>query len=325
MKTFLANVLPSEILGAGLSLLLVNLLLRAIWPHFPLTSKHILLLCGALLLLRPALARQSASAGWWRQIRQADNWPARAALLQALLWPPVIMATVRLHLALLRDFFGWLRRKPAPAPDVAGQKIEFMQKSQYGTLLLMGLISVLVDIPVNALIVGVLVDDPARRHLIHTVLLILTLYLSMLVLGDRWKIRRQYHVLSDTHLHLRLGERFTADIQLTDINQIEVFDGSVSAWRKEHAISAAQLATACPCQTLDQPNLLLHLNPGGQMNQGHWLRPNPPWLLLFVDHPQQVASNIGYHQAKHHALAMQEQAPLDLGGDYLSREQAHAR
>ena len=38
-----------------------------------------------------------------------------------------------------------------------------------------------------------------------------------------------------------------------------------------------------------------------------------------------VASNMGYQQAKRHALALLEQAPLDLGGDYLSREQAHAR
>lgn len=40
---------------------------------------------------------------------------------------------------------------------------------------------------------------------------------------------------------------------------------------------------------------------------------------------KQVASNNDYQRAKRHALAMLEQAQLDLGGEYLGREQVHAR
>ncbi len=47
--------------------------------------------------------------------------------------------------------------------------------------------------------------------------------------------------------------------------------------------------------------------------------------LLAESLSKQVASNNDYQQAKRHALAMLEQPQLDLGGDYLSREQAHAR
>ena len=45
--------------------------------------------------------------------------------------------------------------------------------------------------------------------------------------------------------------------------------------------------------------------------------------LLAESLSKQVASNNDYQKAKRHALVMLEQASLDLGGDYLSREQAH--
>jgi hypothetical protein len=47
--------------------------------------------------------------------------------------------------------------------------------------------------------------------------------------------------------------------------------------------------------------------------------------LLAETLARQVADNIAYQQSKRQALARLAQAPLDLGGDCLSREQSHAR
>lgn len=178
-----------------------------------------------------------------------------------------------------------------------------MQQTQYHTLLLMGLISALVDMPVNALLIGLMVDDPVRQLWIHAVLLVLTLYLIILTLGDRWKIRRQYHVLTDTHLHLRYGERFVADIRRADISSATSFDGNVKAWCQQHGVSPQQLAIACPSLTFDTPNLLLELKPDGQIEQNHHTRPCPNWLLLFVDQPQHAIAALAVVAPPVHASA----------------------
>jgi post-segregation antitoxin (ccd killing protein) len=47
--------------------------------------------------------------------------------------------------------------------------------------------------------------------------------------------------------------------------------------------------------------------------------------LLAETLTKQVSSTRDYQQAKRDALAMLAQAAFDLGGDYVSREQAHAR
>jgi hypothetical protein len=211
----------------------------------------------AIIVLRLLLEMPT---GWQRGIAVRKNGAGLGGMLMAFL-PREIVALFLLNNSLLGGFWGWLRKRPVGSA-MAGQQFHYMDKSQYGTFFAMALISFAVDIPVSSLIIGIMTHDPVRRHWIHLIIFGLTLYALILLLGDRWLLKSDAHVLDGQYLHVRLGSRFAADIPLDRIASTESSSVSLEAWRRDTGVKADEMVIVGPAGGLDGFNVIVHIREG---------------------------------------------------------------
>lgn len=239
----------------------------------------------ALLVLRIAL-ELSLSIQRLRQAKAA-SFVERATLFV----PPWILAQGRWHSDLLTACVSYLLRRPLALPELPGQTFSVLQKSQYATLFAMIIISILLDFPINLLIIGSLVQDPSKRQFIHCVLLLLTGYTFLLILGDRYLLPLSTCVLDERHLHLRITQRFAADIALEDIYAVSRFDEVPGEWaRKKKYRQYHDYVVVSPTTIFDRPNLLIEIRPQtcGTMECKRQSLPLARYVLLYVDQPNDL-------------------------------------
>ena len=216
--------------------------------------------------------------------REDAPWFARLSALM----PRLLVAQARMDRAHLGAFGAWIRRLP-PEPLAPGRQFGLQKRSSYSTLIVLGLISTFVDLPMSALIASVMSKDPAVQLRIHLLMGALAIYSLIWLLGDRRLMQRSAHVLDDSALHLTIAGRLRAHIPLADIVRAEAVNDSVPDWCKRQVVplSAALCVRPSP---FDRPNLALFLNPGTSAELIQWQlqRPAPRILLLHVDEPGQL-------------------------------------
>ena len=215
-----------------------------------------------------ALRRQGAGLGSW---------------LAACL-PPGLIGLARLERAIWRGFFCWLRRQPRPTRP-PGLALTYHERGAYSTAIAFGLFSVLVELPLDAAIMPLLIDDPALVRKIHLLVAAGSIYSLVWLLGDRWLVRGGHHVLDTTHLDLQVGARASARIPLDTIEDAQFLRQSIIQWRRAHPCCDIEAVNITP---FDKPNLVLRLHQGaGCTITHHGLeRSGVRYLFLYLDRPE---------------------------------------
>ena len=198
------------------------------------------------------------------------------------------IATVRFGIALSIGCLYWLLRKPSRRPALPGTAIHYMKNSQYGTVLAIILIAIFADMPISAMLVGVIERDPERRHIIHVLIAILTVATLILILGDRWYVRGDCHLIDDRFFHLRLGKRIAAELPVGRIAAIERISGSKVEWCKQMGKSVRDVIQISPANIADKANICLTIGEGPpiRMRSNMFECDLPNYVLLYVDEPQ---------------------------------------
>ncbi|MFZ6770842.1 hypothetical protein ACO0LM_27615 [Undibacterium sp. Di26W] len=201
--------------------------------------------------------------------------------------PNEISAFLRFQSTLLVSFFSWLKGKKYSPEIQEGIKIEIAKKSEYGTIFIIGMLCLFVDIPICVLIASVQVPDPHQRAIIHIVVLSLSAYILMLGLGDRWKMKGSFHLLTDAMLHLRVADRVLVDIYVESISKAEFFSQDIEKWSKETKGSSDNYLIVRPCINFDKPNLLVQVDIDSKSKTLVRCvdRKTPSYFLIYVDDP----------------------------------------
>ena len=228
------------------------------------------------------------------QYRGLERWRAAATSgapflerLRALVPLPLI-AWTRLDRANLRACLAWVARRPHP-PRPAGRTFHFLQKSSYGTVVLILLVGIFGELPMHATIVSVIVKDAAMQHQVQMILLAVALYSLFWVVGDRRAMLGSSYVVGESTLDLKVGNRFSAVIPLAAISAGEAVTGGVAAWRKQRALPSEATLVATPA---DEPNVMIAIDQAAGMTVVNWQieRPAPQYLFLFADEPSQLVA-----------------------------------
>jgi hypothetical protein len=212
----------------------------------------------------------------------------RAGLLQylAACLPPALLGMARLDRVMWGGFVRWLRRQPNPARP-AGLKLGFSDRSAYSAMVAFGLVSLIVELPICALILPLLIHDPAAVRTIHLLSGLGAAYSVVWLLGDRWLLRGAHHVLSETCLDLQIGARASARIPLASIEDVRLLRESAEQWRKKHGLRHADTVSITP---FDKPNLVVCLTPDVHCEITHHglARDAVRYVFLYLDHPTQL-------------------------------------
>ncbi len=201
--------------------------------------------------------------------------------------PPIFPAMIYMNNAACASFYQWIKRKTLDTPQLAGEKIQFNQKSQYGTVLILFFLACAIDIPISALMVGLFGHDSGQNLRIHLAIFFTTIYAIIFVLGDRWAIKASCHVLDSDTLYLRLAYRFRADLPLSMIKNIEVIDEPLRIWCTKNRVSFYEKITVSP---IDSPNILLTLKADAKIMGESFKSPRkiPQYVFLYVDDPSHL-------------------------------------
>lgn len=247
------------------------------------TVKSIGFALPLLLLVAKDLAQLRDVAARLRALRRQG---AGALSMLAACLPPGLVGLARLDRALWRSFFGWLRRQPKPArPD--GLKLTYLEQGAYSTALAFGLFSVLVELPLDAALVPLFVDDPVKVRNIHIAVALGSIYTLVWLLGDRWRVRGGFHVLTATHLDLQVGVRASARIALDAIEDAQPLREPVAQWRRTHPFRDREAVAITP---FDKPNLVLRLRPDADCTITHHglERTGVRYVFLYLDRPERL-------------------------------------
>jgi hypothetical protein len=237
-------------------------------PLLPLVAKDLSHLPDALARTRAALRTRA--------------WPA---LFTAWL-PPELAGLFRLDRALRRGCLNWLRRCPQPETP-AGRAFSYLERGSYRTGFAIVLFSALVDLPLGAAILPLLVHDPAELHLIHLLMLAGSLSTLAWVLGDRWLVGAGRHVLTEQSLHIRIGARTHGAIPIEAIAGCERIDEPAAGWLRRRGIDPRLTVRASP---LDKPNTVLIFASGSRVRLTHLgvERAGLSCVFLYLDNPQEL-------------------------------------
>lgn len=212
----------------------------------------------------------------------------RARVLALL--PPELVGMARLDRLMWRGCLQLVLRRRSPSrPD--GAALTYLERGAYGTAICVFMVALFLELPVNAGMVHLLIDDADTRHIIHAVAAIGALYSFVWMLADRWYIGEGCHVLAEDTLHLRVGVRASGMIPLDAIERCERIDLAPGDWRRRHKIARADTVLVTP---FDKPNCVLVMKRNSGATLLHWQvqRPIPRYLLLYVDRPELIASRI---------------------------------
>lgn len=279
--------------GYGWAVISTSVLLMLVVPvSWHPAVKAASLALPLLFIVAKDLAQLPRVLGALRDLRARRAGPM--AKLAACL-PPALIGMARLDRRLWRGFFGWLRRVP-PAARPDGLKLRFDGRSAYSAAFAFALISLLIELPLDAAIMPLLVRDPAKVHTLHWLFGLCAAYSLVWLLGDRWLLRGGHHVLTETDLDLEIGGRASARIPLAAIEDARPLSEGAEQWRKRHALRHAETVNITP---LDKPNLVLRLAPGTNCTILHHgqVRRGVSHVFLYLDHPAQLLAALAARSA----------------------------
>lgn len=265
--SFLMFLLPAGVKHALRPLYLVL-------PVLPLVAKDLAHLPDALARVRAAYA--------------ARAWGA----LFAAGWPPELVGMARLDRELRRACLAWLLRRPRPQTP-AGRAFTYLERGSYRTVCAILLVSVLVELPLDAAIIPLLVRGDEERMTIHLLMLAGALSSLVYMLGDRWLVGDGRHLLTEQGLQLRIGARTRGIVPLGAIAACERLADTPDAWLRRRGIerSRALRASASP---FDRPNAVLILEEHSQVRLRHLgvEREGLFCIFLYIDNPQDLVQTL---------------------------------
>lgn len=263
----------------------------------------VILVSGRLLFRRwPDLPIRWILASMFLALKYYVDWPeTRSRLGRAnnatfmrkliLILPPIFPAVIQINRATFTNFLKWLRRSPVAGLTVNGEKFQFLEKGQYGTALIIFFLAMLVEIPFSALLISLIGHNPAQNFRVHMSLLAITAYAIIWVLADRWALKASSHALTTEFLHLRLGERISADIPTRKIVNAELMNEPTRLWCVRNGKSSLDTLVVSP---IDAPNLVLTLEAEAsvEINCFKTRRQAPAYLFLYVDDPRRLIARL---------------------------------
>jgi hypothetical protein len=284
---WLRDISWSYLLGLAFFLIVVSLLLSI---GAEAGSHRAALLRATKAVIAFALFAKLLSGGYGGldRYRAAAGRGASFGARAIAFLPQGLLAWMRMDRTNLIACVAWLRRQPHPQRP-AGIAIGFIEKSSYPTVVLIGLFSALVDLPLNAFIASVITRDPAVQLRIHLACGALAIYMLMWILGDRYLMAGSSCVVDESALHLKIAGRLSASIPLAAITRCEPVSESAGAWCKRHGLTSDVAMTATPA---GMPNVMIAIDPAAGVRLTSWQvdRAAPRYLFLFVDQPSALSA-----------------------------------
>lgn len=271
--------------------LMFCLLLPSAWQR--LFAPLILLVPLLLLAAKDLAGYPMAVARWKAASVRGESWLQRVAASQ----PPEFKGYFRLERAMWRGFFSWVLRRPHP-PLPAGQRLGYLERGSYGTVICCVLIGLFVEVPIDVFIASIAAKTPEQARVFHIVFGLSALYSFVWVMGDRWQVLgRGHHVLTATSLELDIGVRGCGSIPLDAIAGFERLKQSRAQWCKRHGYCVHATRKLSP---YDAPNTILLLKPGCDVRL-HLLqveRGGDGPIFLYLDRPDLLGAAICQFNAR---------------------------
>jgi len=243
-----------------------------------------------VLILLVILAKMAGDYAGFTRFRAATIQRAPWAERLRALAPLLLLGWSRLDAANLRSCLNWLLRRPQP-PRPAGTLISFLGKSSHSTVIILGLISVCIELPMHTLIVSVMAKEPSLQHTLQIILGALAAYSLMWICGDRHAMAGSALVVDAEAMHLTIANRFAAHIPLSAITRCETLGQGADQWCKRHGVAPRSTLTATPA---DFPNVVIGIDPHAGVELTSWQvrQAAPDYLFLFVDQPSMLAAAV---------------------------------
>ncbi len=216
-----------------------------------------------------------------RVSRQGTPWSERAGAV----FPPEFLALYRLDRAMRQAFFAWLHRQPH-APRPAGTVLTYTERGSYSTVLAIAVFSACIELPLDAAIASLFIDNPRVRAIVHVCSLLSAASILMYVAADRWMVRgAKGHVITDDALDLSIGARASGLIPLSAIERMESMKEKPEGWCKHHGVAKRETVTVSP---FDAPNVVLCLRRDPRVTITAWQleKPAPKYVFLYLDRPE---------------------------------------
>lgn len=260
-----------------------SLLLTIALPSYAVLLREVTTITLLLVIVLKDLLEAPAALHRAKASRQhGDNW---IQFLAALL-PPEFPAVLRLERTMWAGCWQWLARKTPSAP-VPGRVFGFWDKGSYSTIFIVVLLALATEVPFSALMVSLMAPDAHTRTLAHGIMLMLTMYSMVWLLGDRYWVKNSCHVLAEDALHLKLGSRSSGVIPYAAICSCERFaaDDKQPSWQKFDYPEKSVVITP-----FDKPNLLIKLRANAQVQINHFQlqKHDVQQIYLYVDEPGQL-------------------------------------
>ncbi|XYJ10236.1 hypothetical protein ACSUZJ_23165 [Telluria sp. B2] len=253
----------------------------------PLLDKPLLLL-PLLLIVAKDLAGIPDFSRRMRQVaRKGTPWSER---LGATL-PPEFLAFLKLGRAMRQAFLAWVRRQPHPARP-AGTVLTYTERGAYSTVLGIAVFSACIELPIDAAIASIFIDEPRLRAILHLCSLCSAATILMWVAGDRWMVRgAKGHVLTGDTLDLSIGARASGLIPLGAIDSVENVSEKPEQWCKRRGVARRETVTVSP---FDAPNVVLRLRPGVPVTVASYqlAKQDPAYVFLYLDRPELLGAAV---------------------------------
>lgn len=278
-----------DLVGIGLAALLLTSIAKALAPD---AAKPLLRSVGLALPLLLLVAKDLAHAPQaWQRLRSAHAARAPWHAQVAALLPPELMGMMRLDRLLWIGFVQRLRRKSAATTLPDGVALTYLERGAYGTATAVVFVSLLLELPVHAMLLNLFVKDADKLAVIHVLGAAAALYTLAWVLGDRWHIGAGRHVMTGDALHLRVGARVDGVLPLAAIARMEKVEMALPLWRRRHGVAKCDTLLVTP---FDKPNCVLILEPDAQVDILHWQARKrlPRHVFLYLDRPELLAARL---------------------------------
>lgn len=253
----------------------------------PVLDKPLLLL-PLLLIVAKDLAGLPDFSRRMRQVaRKGTPWSER---LGATL-PPEFLAFLKLGRAMRQAFFAWVRRHPHPARP-AGTVLTYTERGAYSTVLALAVFSACIELPIDAAIASIFIDEPRLRAILHLCSLCSAATILMWVAADRWMVKgAKGHVLTGDTLDLSIGARASGIIPLSAIDSIEDVGEKPEQWCKRRGVARRETVAVSP---FDAPNVVLRLRPGVPVTITSYqmAKQDPAYVFLYLDRPELLGAAV---------------------------------
>lgn len=253
----------------------------------PLLDKPLLVL-PLLLIVAKDLAGIPDFSRRMRQVaRKGTPWSER---LGATL-PPEFLAFLKLGRAMRQGFLAWVRRHPHPARP-AGTLLTYTERGAYSTVLAFAVFSACIELPIDAAIASIFIDEPRTRAILHVCSLFSAATILMWVAADRWMVRgAKGHVLTGDALDLSIGARAFGIVPLAAIASCENLSEKPEQWCKRHGVARRDTVTVSP---FDAPNVVLRLRPEAPVTITTYqlAKQAPAYVFLYLDRPELLGAAV---------------------------------